>query len=334
MFNSLLPTLVAYLNHSLFPWLISLLILIFAFSIWVFFRIFRLAPIIRQLQAAINIIEKQSNETFASEFYLIDKSIKQLPLIQHQWCLFKHFLISKEKSSNEGLSTPDKQQNVEITYQQSPDYFFNLKTLVATHINIRFYQGAPTLFIQMGLLFTFFGLLVALYAVGNGLISDELTQLRASLQTLLTAATFKFLTSLSGILAAIVFSWREKYHWHRLIQLINQLNQTIEVKVKPAKDYHQNIVAEQEQKTRYHVSNTPIQTHNLQLEDIDNGLLISLNLGFTSIKKEIQRLNTGVAIATRRLYKAVNSLNKEKMEQDTKQSEEREANTKKDTKDD
>ena len=83
-----------------------------------------------------------------------------------------------------------------------PSSFFNLEDL---HYGPGFSRHMPGLFVTVGLFLTFFGLISALQQVtGLGDASPE--EMRASLDRLLGAASAKFIMSLTGLFASIVFT--------------------------------------------------------------------------------------------------------------------------------
>jgi hypothetical protein len=293
------------MDHFLTPWVISAFLLLFAGWVWIFYRLFRLNPIDRQLKKVIHLLEGSSQKDFCKNFKLLNVAVGELSFFQHEWRLFTANLLYPEKTGDL------------ICYRQTPRYFFNTQTLLAAHINVRFYQGFANYLIYIGLFFTFVGLVVALYASSQGILSDDVGKIRASLQLLLQAASFKFLSSLSGIFAFLLFSWREKYHWHRMQRQIETLNRKLETYMKPMID---PVVAS----TTMMVPEVPvvedkafqvelaegavnqlIATQTQEMEKINTNLLMSANMGVKVLQKEIQRLNTNVSVATRRIYRAI-----------------------------
>ncbi len=277
----MIDTLLSYLNHDLFPWLVSLLLSLFAFSLWFYYRFYLLAPITQQIKTAVSLINEVTKDDFADKFEQINLAVQDIPVLKQQWYLFQQSLTHTEVGAKQYF------------YSQAPAYFFNSQKIIAPRINLRFYQTVPNLLVQIGLFFTFLGLLVALYAVSAGLISNELSLLRESLHTLLAAATFKFSTSLTGIGCGIIFSWREKKQWYLLQQLLYEFNSAIEQKmlVTPHKDEQALF-------------------RSKQLDQINQNMQISTSMGFSSIKKEIQHLQSVISIASRRLYKAIHHVAK------------------------
>jgi ABC-type transporter Mla subunit MlaD len=83
-----------------------------------------------------------------------------------------------------------------------PSSFFNLEDL---HFSPGFSRYMPGLFVTVGLFLTFLGLISALQQI-TGLSDASPEDMRASLDGLLGAASAKFIMSLTGLLASIVFT--------------------------------------------------------------------------------------------------------------------------------
>jgi biopolymer transport protein ExbB/TolQ len=83
-----------------------------------------------------------------------------------------------------------------------PSSFFNLEDL---HFGPGFFRFLPGLFVTVGLLLTFLGLISALQQI-TGLSNASPEDMRISLDRLLGAASAKFIMSLTGLFASIVFT--------------------------------------------------------------------------------------------------------------------------------
>ncbi len=83
-----------------------------------------------------------------------------------------------------------------------PSSFFNLEDL---HYGPGFSRYMPGLFVTVGLFLTFLGLISALRQI-TGLSEASPAEMRASLDGLLGAASAKFIMSLTGLLASILFT--------------------------------------------------------------------------------------------------------------------------------
>lgn len=90
-------------------------------------------------------------------------------------------------------------------------------------------QSLPGYFISVGLIFTFIGLVVALYFAGRGFRSGNLEEARASILQLFNASSFKFLTSVaalfSSLLVSVVFRYSKsmlRYETERTVARIER----------------------------------------------------------------------------------------------------------------
>jgi len=69
-----------------------------------------------------------------------------------------------------------------------------------------FMQSLPGYFTSLGLIFTFMGLVVALYFAAKGFRSGNIDEARAAIIQLLNTASFKFLTSVAALIGAMMIS--------------------------------------------------------------------------------------------------------------------------------
>lgn len=74
-------------------------------------------------------------------------------------------------------------------------------------LHYRRVQSLPNLFVGLGLLFTFIGLVAALKAANSGIASGDIAATTNSLAKLLGAATAKFYTSIAGLTCSIVLGF-------------------------------------------------------------------------------------------------------------------------------
>ncbi len=72
-------------------------------------------------------------------------------------------------------------------------------------------RSLPGYFTSIGLILTFIGLVVALYFAAKGFRSGDTAQAKAAIVQLLNAASFKFLTSVSALVSALLISLYGRY---------------------------------------------------------------------------------------------------------------------------
>ncbi|WP_062154800.1 anti-phage ZorAB system protein ZorA [Beggiatoa leptomitoformis] len=191
------------INNPMIPWGLALSILLLALSIWGLFRL-TLARFERQLFQAQQAIDKIPPSEFINHYEILNEQLQKNPLLAQQWEAFRKTLILPKKPREP------------IFYTHRPDLYFNETTLIAPRLNLRLYQSAPNIFVGIGLFFTFIGLVAALWFASQGVAAPDIEKAQQALRDLLHAATFKFITSISGLIASIVFSWREKVQLHNL----------------------------------------------------------------------------------------------------------------------
>jgi hypothetical protein len=109
----------------------------------------------------------------------------------------------------------------------------NESILTSAGINLRFYTAVPNYLVGLGLLFTFAGLVAALYFASAGVAAASIQEAQDALRHLLAAATFKFMTSIAGLGASIVYSSREKAQLYRLGHRLDALCTALEQRLVP-----------------------------------------------------------------------------------------------------
>ncbi len=95
------------------------------------------------------------------------------------------------------MVVPESSRGEVVRNNVRPSVFFNAEEL---EFETRWWRVWPGLFVSVGLLLTFLGLIAALTAIGGDEITDN------SLRQLLNAASAKFIMSLTGLACSIVIS--------------------------------------------------------------------------------------------------------------------------------
>lgn len=195
------------INNANVPWFLAAGIIFLALTIWLIFlqqiRSFKLV-----LNNAQRYLKHYGKISSKEQFEELNQFFKQQALFAQHWEAFSQSLIVTQPSTG-------------IYYTQRPAYYFNLHTFVAPKMNLALFQAVPNSLVGIGLFFTFMGLVAALWFASEGVAAADMEQAKQALRDLLHAATFKFVTSIAGLLASLVFSWREKAH---LYQLQTELN--------------------------------------------------------------------------------------------------------------
>ena len=139
----------------------------------------------------------KNEEEFAAQVNAISREVRKLSgrkgygSVAAGWNEFRETLIEDKKA------VPPVLRN-----SVRPSSFFNLEDL---HFGPGFSRYLPGLFVTVGLFFTFLGLIAALRQI-TGLSEASPEEMRASLDGLLAAASAKFIMSLTGLLASIIFT--------------------------------------------------------------------------------------------------------------------------------
>lgn len=115
-----------------------------------------------------------------------------------------------------------------------PEQWFNLGLLGSKEIglNTRYQAVLPNLLVGAGLLFTFFGLAVALSSA-SGIVTGDQGARSSALRQLLDTASFKFITSLAGLFLSIVYTVRYKSQLRSVDKSLELFIDAIEERVPP-----------------------------------------------------------------------------------------------------
>ncbi|MEO5333185.1 MAG: hypothetical protein H7839_14290 [Magnetococcus sp. YQC-5] len=196
------------INHPITPWVTAASIPVWGLILWYTLLDQFLRPLRKELSDTLFLLDETPHapKEFTPSFNQIDAHLNTLPLLSQPWTAFKGTLIHAH--------TPDQA----ILSGQRPEAFFNPSLMDEHHYQARLIHTAPTLLAGAGLLFTFLGLVGALYYTSQGLLSDDLNSSQKALQGLLGTAAFKFLSSIAGFLSAALFTQQTR-HWHQRLAL-------------------------------------------------------------------------------------------------------------------
>jgi ABC-type transporter Mla subunit MlaD len=201
----------------------SFALLLAAVAVYLYFRIVRMEPFFRTLRRVTKKIEASQDESnFCADFTAVDQSFKADRRLKHAWCEFEETLVRPED---------DEHQVVRNTAR--PAAYLNVTAAVESGLPLQFYQAVPNYFVGIGLLFTFFGLVAALHFASAGLAQDaSVKDAQQALRSLLEVASFKFLTSISGILSSLFLSFAIKHSIHQLQVAFEKLCKSLEVRLQ------------------------------------------------------------------------------------------------------
>jgi methyl-accepting chemotaxis protein len=202
----------SFINDPALPWWLAIGILSLAFLLWLRFS-FAVRRVSKQLTEGQLLFKEISAQQFAQNYSKFNEQLSQHLLLGNSWRAFKQTLISTEQ---------------DIYYTVRPAQYFNETTIVASQVNLRLYQAVPNMLVGIGIWFTFIGLVAALWFASKGVAAPDIVQAQLSLQDLLHAATFKFVTSIAGLFGSLLFSWAEKSKLYQLHRQLNHFCQTVE----------------------------------------------------------------------------------------------------------
>jgi archaellum component FlaC len=169
----------------------------------------RLKPLLGYLHEKIHLSDDENDTlaraSFREHYQDVREKFEHIDFLNHGWTEFSETLVIQEDD------------HAPISNTVRPSVYLNFHTAdEAGKWGFKFLQGLPNLFVGFGLLFTFLGLAAALFAASSGL-NGNIEEAQKALQSLLHAATFKFLTSIAGLASSIFLTILCK-HWHKQIQ--------------------------------------------------------------------------------------------------------------------
>ena len=165
----------------------------------------RTESLVSTLSAACAVVAKPD---FLPNLGATAEQLAALPFLTSRWSAYYHTLIV----------LGDKTASRPVRSTLRPDHVFDLGLLRAVGLKPRYHAAMPGMLVGAGLLFTFLGLAVALSAAGGVVAGGDPVQSRQGLHQLLDAASFKFITSLAGLLLSMAYTG---FRNHR-IRLVEQ----------------------------------------------------------------------------------------------------------------
>lgn len=192
---------------------LAMLVILAIILLWFWCR--HAIPALIALQGIVKRVRRVVDPSaFANEFAAVDETISKKRLLKHAWEEFKETLITDDAGPVRNTARPSAYLNV---------------SGVAGELHLSFYQAVPNYFVGFGLLFTFLGLVAAIHFASQGVAGDNVAQAKVALQHLLSAATFKFATSIAGLISSLILSIalrlfvsHVQLHFERLCQLLEQ----------------------------------------------------------------------------------------------------------------
>lgn len=177
--------------------------------------------LVRSLEEATRAIERSPDEAaFASDYEAVTEQLKEDPIISGPWSEFKHSLVARHEPFPHYRSTTRVATWFNIDLLRSP----------TLGLDLRYHTALPNLLVGAGLLFTFIGLAFALNSA-SGVVSGEAAARTSALTTLLGTASFKFVTSLVGLLLSIVYALVRKHCLKQVERALDAFGRALESRV-------------------------------------------------------------------------------------------------------
>ena len=233
--NDVLTELADFLTKSVYPFFLqpttpialALLILTAGIAVTLFVWLARGLPALRRLRRLRDAIRATPGPAeFPGAFGLIDEAFGKVQFLSHGWEEFKETLVFPPAGSSDPVFNTAR-----------PGFYLNGAAAEANGLRLRFYQAIPSYFVGIGLLLTFLGLVAALDQAQGGLsgaqqagqsAAEQFAKMQESLRGLLAAASFKFLTSIAGILSSLMLGFVHRVVTHRVTERIEEVAQELE----------------------------------------------------------------------------------------------------------
>lgn len=216
-----IPLAILYLNAFNSPAtaiLLCVAMVVVGMALQVYYWRWRIAPTIASLRMAIDELQGVHGEPgSAAVLEGIDGVMSRFGLVSRSWALYRASLIKGEDGRMRSPVPPSR--------------YFDIKALELSGLRLRIYFELPNDFVGIGLVFTFLGLVAGLYFASKSMLSADLGDARTALVMLLHAATFKFLTSITGICLSLLISWLQRVLLDRLDEQLDELQYLLEEKL-------------------------------------------------------------------------------------------------------
>ena len=137
--------------------------------------------------------------------------------LNEAWQDFEDSLIPRQRGENQ-----------EVVYKtDEASLFFSEDSLLAQHMNLRFWNSVPALLVGFGILGTFVGLVWGLRSFFdiNDFTSDEI---REAIKKLLPGVSTAFVTSVWGMSTSLLFNGLEKWRINRVNRAIAELQHVLD----------------------------------------------------------------------------------------------------------
>lgn len=137
-------------------------------------------------------------------------------------------------------------------------------------------ESLPSYYTTIGLILTFIGLVVALYFAARGFRSGDMVEARSAIVQLLNASAFKFLTSVSALLGALIISVAHRSGQWALRRAVHDLASAIDLRLQSAKSALAALTSEVRHENELRLA-AELQATRTALEALTASLVASRN---------------------------------------------------------
>ena len=222
------PALDLFRSETMAPNLSALMVTLAA-ALLIGFRRRRIGPACAALDQRIAFLKQcRSPSAFYDRIDQFDALMMGVPFLAHGWSEFIEACLFTRREGK---------VNIEVSIR--PGVFISLDEAEHAGLRIRWFHHLSGIFVGLGLLLTFIGLVAALYfsstAINividgtHGLPAAEQTKaIQKALAQLLNTATFKFLTSIAGLGCSLVLAHFQREWTARLERKFQELCRELE----------------------------------------------------------------------------------------------------------
>jgi hypothetical protein len=195
------------------PVTIGVIIIAFILTSWCSYLNYlkKLSPILQTLNDVKNkLYETKDRKDYFERYEEIRLFFESKNYVKNCWGEYDETIIA------------DDEHREIISPKRAHDYF-NEQLIVSPTVNLRLFFAIPNLLIGVGLLLTFFGIVIALNIASSGIAGGTAASSDKALQDLLGAASTKFLSSIIALICSLAFSGWQKHYYDKIITRIDDI---------------------------------------------------------------------------------------------------------------
>jgi hypothetical protein len=185
-----------------------------ALAISCIFVFYKVRPIYREITGVIyNVAGIAEAPGHGSMPDMLENAFSRAPRLSAGWARW-----SQGFRAVQGTNGPPRRYAVVPAHE-----IFSVTSLDDRGVPFGVYRKLPDLFVGVGLVLTFCGLVAGLYFAGKGLTATDLGEAKLGLLNLLNASTFKFLTSIAGVSGSLLIAFTVQWGLEALRRSLDRL---------------------------------------------------------------------------------------------------------------